>query len=179
MADMILAAEENCEDANLPCGFVDVEPIDSAVDDEIAQPREHVVARRRAMRKRRQSIGGFSDVADSLRGVAERVFPAFAEPGIAFEQMSEDQFEIALALGRNLVSSRMGSPHSGQKPVEAIIHLRGRDEFSRTASRQQCGERFNEGMLFVGRECRGFAGHSFPSLKSVAPTARAPRRERS
>ena len=97
MADMILTAEKDCQDTDLSRGVVNVEPIDGAVNGEIADAGQNIVACRATDGKNRQPVGRPSDIHDPLRGARQRGFRAFAEAAIAFAKMLEDQLEIALA----------------------------------------------------------------------------------
>ena len=106
VADMIWATEEDREDADLLRSLIDVEPVDGAINGEISDAGQSIVAGGATDRIRRQSVGGVSDTNDPLRGALQRFFGAFAEADIAFEQVVEDQLEIALALGRKLNRER-------------------------------------------------------------------------
>ena len=69
---MILTAEKDREDFDLLRRLIDVEPVDGAVNGEISDAGQSIVAGGATDRIRRQSVGGVSDTNDPLRGALQR-----------------------------------------------------------------------------------------------------------
>ena len=53
MADMVLPAKKDGEDADFTGGVIDIKPVDRAINTHIANPRQDIVAGRAANGKRR------------------------------------------------------------------------------------------------------------------------------
>lgn len=53
---MVLAAEENCQHADLLFLLVHLKPVDGAVYCSVPQPREHILVQRAAMRRHAELI---------------------------------------------------------------------------------------------------------------------------
>ena len=104
MADMILAAEKDRQDADPLFRFVQFEPVDSSIDRQMSQTRQQIIMTLTPIWRRTQPVGLLPDLADAVLAMIQCRFNAFAEASVAFEQVVEDQGKITLGFRRELNS---------------------------------------------------------------------------
>jgi hypothetical protein len=96
---MVLTTKEDRKYANYLRCLIDIEPVDGAVNGQISNARQDIIAGRATNGKCRKLIRRLSDAHDPVRSVIKGFLGAFAETDIAFEQVVKNQFEVVFALG--------------------------------------------------------------------------------
>ena len=104
MADMILAAEKDREDANPLFRFVHFEPVDGPIDRQMSQTWQQIIVTNTAKRCCTQPVGLLPDFVDAVLAMIQCRFNTFAEAAVAFKQVVEDQGKITLGFRRKLNS---------------------------------------------------------------------------
>ena len=108
VAHPIVAAENDRKHANPLFDLIHVEPIDDAVDGQMAQARQQIVTALDAKRRYCQPIGVPPDFANAVLAMVQRLLCAFPEAEVAFEKIVEDQREISLGFRREFNSEPHG-----------------------------------------------------------------------
>ena len=88
MADVILAAEEDCEDADSLFCFVHIEPVDGPIDRQMSQTRQQIIVTLATIRRRTQPVGF---LADAVLAMIQRSFNACPEAAVTLKQVIEVQ----------------------------------------------------------------------------------------
>jgi|GEM_PF-2828676 len=104
MADVILTAEKDRQDADPLFRFVHIEPEDGPVDRQMLQTRQQIIETLTTIWRRTQPVGFLPDTADAVLAMVQRSLHAFAEATVALKQVVEDQGKITLGFRRNLNS---------------------------------------------------------------------------
>ena len=104
MADMILAAEKDRQDADPLFRFVHFEPVDCPIDRQMSQTRQQIIVTLTPVWRRTQPVGARADLADAVLAMIQCRFNAFAEASVDFKQVVEDQGKITLGFRRKLNS---------------------------------------------------------------------------
>ena len=108
VADVILAAEKDREDADPLFCFVHIEPVDSPVDCQLSQTRQQIVLTLPAIRRRTQPVGDLADIADAVLAMIQCRFNACPEAAVTLKQVVEGQREIMPGFRRKLNSEPHG-----------------------------------------------------------------------
>jgi hypothetical protein len=69
VADVILVAEKDRQDADPLFGFVYIEPVDGPIDRQMSQTRQQIIVTLPAKRCRTQPIGTPADIADAVLAI--------------------------------------------------------------------------------------------------------------
>ena len=104
MADVILTAEKDRQDADPLFRFVYFEPVDRPIDRQMSQTRQQIVVPLTTIRYRTQPVDTRADLADAVLAMIQRHFNTFAEAAVAFKQVVEDQDKITIGFCRKLNS---------------------------------------------------------------------------
>lgn len=104
MADVILTAEKDCQDADPLFRFVHFEPVDSSIDSQMLQTRQQIIVTLTTIWRRTKPVGFLTDLADAVLAMIQCRFNAFAEASVAFKQVVEDQGKIMLGFRRKFNS---------------------------------------------------------------------------
>ena len=102
MAEVILVAEKDREDADPLFCFVHVEPVDGPIDRQMSQTRQQIIVTLTTMRRRTQPVGFLPDIADAVLAMIQCGFNERPEAAVTLKQLVEDQGEITLGLRRKL-----------------------------------------------------------------------------
>ena len=104
MADVILTAEKDRQDADPLFRFVHVEPVDCPIDRQMSQTRQQILMTLTTIWRRTQPVRLLPDLADAVLAMIQCSLHAFAEASVAFKQVVEDQGKITLGFRRKLNS---------------------------------------------------------------------------
>jgi hypothetical protein len=104
MADVILTAEKDRQDADPLFRFVHFEPVDSPIDRQMSQTWQQIIVTLPTIWRRTQPVGLLPDLVHADVAMVQCHFDAFAEASVAFEQVVEDQGKITLGFRRKLNS---------------------------------------------------------------------------
>ena len=104
MADMILTAEKDRQDADPLCRFVHIEPEDGPVDRQMLQTRQQIIETLTTIWRRTQPVGFLPDLADAVLAMVQRSLHARPESAVTLKQVVEDQGKITLGFCRELKS---------------------------------------------------------------------------
>ena len=94
--DMILTAEKHAKDADDFPALVDFKPVHRAAERQMPETGQDVVVTLASERRDQDTVRSRADFQNSRCGVLDSGVRPFAEVDIAFEQMVENQIEIAL-----------------------------------------------------------------------------------
>ena len=108
VTDVILSAEKHRQDAyDLPF-FVNIKPVDCAMDRQMPQSRQNFVVTFTSVRRGQNAISGCANFQNPCFGMFDRNLHTFAKADVAFEEMVENQLEITFRLRRKLKTKRHG-----------------------------------------------------------------------
>ena len=104
VANVILAAEKDSEDADPLLLIIHVKPVDGPVDRQMSQTRQQIFVTLTTIRRRPEPFGFLPDISDAVLAMIQRRLNACPEAAVTLKQVVEDQGEIALGFRRKLNS---------------------------------------------------------------------------
>ena len=104
MADVILTAEKDRQDADPLFRFVHFEPVDRPIDRQMLQTWQQIIVTLPTIWRRTQPVGARADLADTVLAMIQPSLSTFAEAAVTLKQVVENQGKITLGFRRKLNS---------------------------------------------------------------------------
>ena len=130
---MILSAEEHGQDAHRPCGLVEVEPKDGAIDRHMPQTGGDIFAQRAPTGRSTKPLGGKTKAIQALCSLLECVGTGAPKLLYASKRWSKISSKSRSASAANSVRHAMLAPLAIQHPSDPVLHPVGRHESAGSA----------------------------------------------